>query len=63
MAEPPWTDPIIEEVRRARDEYAARFGYDLQAIRRDLAEREAQGEFVTVRRAPRRPSPSPRGGS
>jgi hypothetical protein len=50
-------------VRRARDEYAAQFGHDLQAIRRDLAEREAHGEFVTVRRAPRRPSPPPRGGS
>ncbi|MEW6609539.1 MAG: hypothetical protein AB1414_19195 [bacterium] len=27
-----WKDPIVEEVRRARQEHAARFGYDLKAI-------------------------------
>lgn len=35
-----WTDPIVDEVRRFRDEYAARFNYDLQAIFRDLKEQE-----------------------
>jgi hypothetical protein len=35
-----WSDPIVDEVRRARDEYAARFGYDLRAIYRDLKEQE-----------------------
>ena len=35
-----WSDPIVEEVRRARDAYAARFNYDLQAIFRDLKDRE-----------------------
>jgi hypothetical protein len=33
-------DPIVEEVRRARQEYAARFGYDLRAVAADLRERE-----------------------
>ena len=33
-------DPIIEEVRRIRQEYAQRFGYDLRAIAADLRERE-----------------------
>ena len=35
-----WSDPIVEEVRRARDAYAARFNYDLRAIYRDLKEQE-----------------------
>jgi len=48
-------DPIVEEVRRARREYAARFNFDLEAMRADMAERERRGEFKTVRRPPRRP--------
>jgi hypothetical protein len=35
-----WSDPIVDEVRRAREEYAARFNYDLRAIYRDLKEQE-----------------------
>ena len=35
-----WSDPIVAEVRHARDAYAARFNYDLRAIFRDLKERE-----------------------
>ncbi len=35
-----WSDPIVDEVRRARDAYAARFDYDLRAIFRDLKEQE-----------------------
>lgn len=36
----PWDDPIVEEVRRARDAYAKRFNYDLDAIFRDLKDKE-----------------------
>ena len=35
-------DPIIEEVRRIRREYAERFGYDLRAVAADLRKREQQ---------------------
>ena len=35
-----WSDPIVDEVRRAREAYAARFNYDLRAIYRDLKEQE-----------------------
>jgi len=35
-----WSDPIVEEVRRAREAYAARFKNDLRAIFRDLKEQE-----------------------
>ena len=38
-----WTDPIVDEVRRVRDAYAARFNYDLRAIYRDLKEQEKRG--------------------
>jgi hypothetical protein len=38
-----WSDPIVDEVRRARDAYAARFNYDLRAIFRDLKEQEKRG--------------------
>jgi len=48
-------DPIVEEVRRIRQQYAARFNYDLAAIFRDLKERQNSGEFTVVNRKPRRP--------
>jgi len=35
-------DPIIEEMRRIRKEYAQRFGYDLAAVAADLRRREQQ---------------------
>lgn len=49
-----WQDPIVEEVRKARDEHAARFDYDLARIFADLKqqERESQREYVTL--APKR---------
>ena len=48
-------DPIVNEVRQVREWYAARFNFDLDAIYRDLKERERQGEFTVVYRRPRRP--------
>ncbi len=41
-------DPIVEEVRRIRDAHAARFGYDLEAIFRDIKEQERKGGHVFV---------------
>ena len=35
-------DPIVEEVRRAGDAYAAQFDYDLERIFEDLKKREAE---------------------
>ena len=31
-----WTDPIIAELRAVRDEHAARFDYDVEAIFQDI---------------------------
>lgn len=36
-------DPIVEEVRKFREQRAARFGYDLRAIARDVKKREKEG--------------------
>jgi len=42
-------DPIVDEVRRVRDAHAAGFGYDLDAIFRDIKEQEKQSgrKFVS----------------
>lgn len=49
-----WEDPIIEEVRKARQEHAARFGYDLRAIYNDLKTTEKQGGRKVVSLPPKR---------
>ena len=35
-----WSDPIVDEIRRIREEHAASFNYDLRAIFEDLVERQ-----------------------
>jgi hypothetical protein len=35
-----WEDPIVAEVRKIREEYAAQFGFDLQALCAALKELE-----------------------
>jgi hypothetical protein len=52
-------DSIVEEVRRTRQQYAARFNYDVAAIFRDLQNRQERGEFAVVRRKPRQPRVQP----
>jgi hypothetical protein len=50
-----WNDPIVEETRRLRDEYAAQFGYDLDALFRDLKEQERRSGREVVSFPPRKP--------
>ncbi len=47
-------DLIVEEVRRVRDAYAARFNYDLDAIFRDIKEQEKKSGLKFVSFAPNR---------
>ncbi len=47
-------DPVVEEVRQLRDEYAKQFNYDLEAIYRDLKEQEKKGGRKYVLLPPRR---------
>ena len=35
-----WKDEIVEEVRKVRDDYAAKFNYDLDAIYEDIKKQE-----------------------
>ncbi len=45
-----WTDPIVEEIHKIREAYAARFNYDFDAIYEDIKrlERESGREFSTL---------------
>ncbi len=51
-------DLIVAEVRKARDEYARRFDYDLDAICKDLQQRQAQSGRKVVSFPPKRPKPA-----
>jgi len=47
-------DPVVEEVRRIREEHAARFNYDIDAIYADLKRVEAESNLPHVSLEPRR---------
>lgn len=50
-----WRDTIVDETRKAREEYAAKFEYDLVAIFLDLKEKEERNREKVVRLQPRQP--------
>ena len=50
-----WKDEIVEEVRKVRNEYAAKFDYDLDAIYRDIKEQEKQNQHRVVSLPPKKP--------
>jgi hypothetical protein len=52
-----WQDPIVAELRQAREAHAARFDFDLQAICRDLKEQEEQSQREKASFAPKRIPP------
>lgn len=37
-----WKDPIVEEIRQIREEFAARHNYDLREMYKTLKKREAE---------------------
>lgn len=43
-----WKDAIVEETRQAREEHAAKFNYDLEAICRDLERQAAETKRKVV---------------
>ena len=51
-------DPIVEEVRRIREELAARFGYNVRAIAEDARKRERESGRKVISRPPKRPAVS-----
>ena len=53
-----WKDPIVEETRSRREEFARRFNYDIKAIGEALRhQREARGERPFTR-PPKRVKPT-----
>ena len=52
------TDPILAELRAIRQEYAARFDYDVEAMFRDLQARQKASGREYVRLSERRPAPT-----
>lgn len=50
-----WKDKIVEEVRRIRDEQAAKFNYDIEAIVADARKRQTESGRKTVSFPPRKP--------
>jgi len=57
-----WQDPIVEEVRRVRRAHAAQFGFDLEAIYKDLKAQEKHSQRRMVSFPPRHVSPVPQQG-
>ncbi len=54
----PWRDEIVEEIRKIRQEQAARFNYDVRAIVEDARKRQEQGDREVVSFSSRRPQTS-----
>ncbi len=50
-----WVDAIVEETRKAREEYAAKFEYDIEAIVADVKEKEKRREYHVVSHPPKQP--------
>jgi len=43
-----WKDPIVEDVRRVRQENAARLNYDIKAIVEDARKRQRLSKHAVV---------------
>jgi hypothetical protein len=52
-------DPIVEEVRKAREDYARQFNFNLREIVADLQRRERESGRKTVSFAPKLREPVP----
>ncbi|MEW6357076.1 MAG: hypothetical protein AB1696_12170 [Planctomycetota bacterium] len=51
-------DPIVEEVRKARDKHARRFNYNLDAICQDIRKRQTKCGHKLVRFGPKKLKPT-----
>jgi len=56
-------DPIVAEVRQAREAYAKQFNYDVQAMWRDLKARQHKSGRKVVSLIPKRIEPIPQRGA
>jgi hypothetical protein len=51
-----WKDPIVEETRKLRVQYASQFNYDIDMIFKDIQQRQAQLGKKLVSFPARKPS-------
>ena len=49
-------NPILEEIWKYREEYAAKFNYDMDAIFDDIKKREKKSKFKKVKFEPKQMS-------
>jgi hypothetical protein len=55
-----WTDEIVEEVRQAREAYAAQFDYDLKRMFEDLKKKEEENPTHRAKVQPLKPQKRPK---
>ena len=51
-----WKDPVVEETRKIREQYASQFNHDIDAIYKDIQQRQAQSGKKLVSLPARKPS-------
>ena len=54
-----WKDPVVEETRKLREQYARKFNHDIDAIYEDIQQRQAQSGKKLVSLPARKPSKAP----
>ncbi len=52
-----WEDEIVEEVRRVREEHAAKFDHDIEAIIEDARKRQGASDRKEASFPPKKPQP------
>jgi hypothetical protein len=50
-------DPIVDEIRAARDAISKEFDYDIERLARAMQERQAKGDRAVIRLPPKRIPP------
>jgi len=55
-----WDDPIVQDIRKLREEHAARFGFNLQAIVADLMKQQENSGVKFVSLPPKKPAVLPK---
>ncbi len=54
-----WKDPIVEETRKLREQYAEQHNHDIDAIFEDIQQRQANSEKKPISLSPRKPVKAP----
>ena len=50
-----WKDPVVQETRELREQYAAKHGHDPDAIFADIQRRQRESQRALVAFPPRKP--------